>query len=173
MVMNCPGYSKEYDPTLMFRRILVPIDFSPESRHALITACETRARFGSEIHLFVAPDSAHEPGMRGVGVPWGRDDAVHDAEQMLQYFAESICAGMPCLINHATFGKDLVKGIGEAAKSCGATMVMLGTHDRHSLMRTRTERILNALDIPVLVVKDSAPAHTEHAAAAPGAAGKA
>lgn len=173
MVMNCPGYSKEYDPTLMFRRILVPIDFSAESRQALITACETRARFGSEIHLFVATDSGNPSGLRGLGVPWGHEDAVHDAERMLRYFAESICEGMPCLINHATYGTDLVKGIGEAAKAADATMVILGTQDKHSLLRTQAERILNALDIPVLVLKHKAATPGETDVAAPGAATKA
>lgn len=176
MVMNCPGYSKEFDPSLIFRRILVPIDFSPASRHALITACETRARFGSDLHLFVATDAGHGSALRGLGINWGPDGAVHQAEEMLRYFSESICEGMPCIAGHATFGKDIVEGVAETARACGATMVILGTHDRHSPWRTRVERILNSLEIPVLVLKhtealvgEQAPAATERSTAQPSA----
>lgn len=162
MVMNCPGYSDEFDPTLIFRKILVPIDFTPESRHALITACETRKRFGSELHLFVETDPGQSSALRGLGVTWGPDGHEKDAREMLGYFADSICAGTHCLTTHATFGESVVKGIADAAKECGATMVIMGVRDKHSLLRSRAERIVQSLDIPVMLLK-----HTESLAARP------
>jgi len=169
MVVSCPGHSKEFDPNRIFRRILVPIDFSAASRHALITACEFRCRFGSELHLFVATEPGHASALRGLGVHWGAEGAMQDAKDRLHFFAESICAGMPCVADHATFGTNLIDGIAETAQACGASLVVLGTHDRHSLLRTRVERILNSLHIPVLVLK-----HTEDLADRPaGAAGPA
>ena len=164
MVMHCPGYSKEFDPTLMFRRILVPVDFSPESRHAVITACEARARFGSEIHLFVTSDYGSTGGLRGLGVTWGHDEVQDDDRRRLKMFAESICDGMPCLQNHARFGGDVIKGIASAATDCGATMVIMGTHDKHSVMRTRTEKILKSLGIPVLVLQGDCEIQPDRAA---------
>lgn len=165
MAVNCPGYSREFDPNQIFRRILVPIDFSAAARHALITACEFRCRFGSELHLFVATEPGHGSALRGLGVTWGAEGAVHDAKDRLHFFAESICAGMPCVADHATFGTNLVDGIAETARAIGASLVVLGTHDRHSLLRTRVERILNSLHIPVLVLK-----HTEDLADQPAPA---
>ena len=47
MRFNCPGFMSDFDPGAMFLRILVPVDFSPESRRALGLACVFRQNFGS------------------------------------------------------------------------------------------------------------------------------
>ena len=159
MVMHCPGYSREFDPTVLFRKILIPIDFSVASRRALITACETRNKFGSEIHLFVERGGGANSGFLGsLGVPWGRDDVEQSGRDQLRYFGESICEGMPCLTNAATYGDDVVHGIADAAKDCGATIVFLPVHEhRNSLFRSRMERIVRSLEVPVLLFKGVEP----------------
>ena len=153
MAMNCPGYSAEFDPTQMFRDILVPIDFTPESRRALITACELRNRFGSRVHLFVDTDYTDRSALRGIGVPYGHDEAVRNARTQLEHFATSVCQSDHGLQTDAAFGHDVPKDIAEFAAAHGCTMVIMGVHHKHSWFRTRAEKIVRSLTIPVFVLQ--------------------
>lgn len=164
MVIDCPGYSQEFDPTTLFRTLLVPIDFTPESRRALITACELRARFGSDIHVFLVRGAGGH-SWAAANNPPSRSAIEQSARDQLRYLGESICEGMPCLINDILFGDDVVHGIANAARACEATMVILAVHPERSMFwRTRAEKIEHALDIPVMVLKGTRQAPTRRAA---------
>jgi nucleotide-binding universal stress UspA family protein len=153
MAIECPGYSQEFKPTEVFERILVPIDFSAESRRALITACETRKQFDSVIHVFVQTNFEPSSALRGLGIEFGKEDAVASARRCLDYLGQSICNGMHCLIENASFGDDVVKGVVDAASKTHATLVIMGLHQNHTLFRSRAEKIMRLLDIPVLLIQ--------------------
>lgn len=152
MVMECPGYSREFDPVGVFQKILVPIDFTPESRRALITACEARKQFGSEIHVFAQTRFEPSSALRGLGVVFGRKEAVDEARGRLDSFGQSICNGAHCLTANASFGEDVAQGIVDVVKESGATMVIMGLHQKHTLFRSRAEKIVRMLDVPVLLL---------------------
>lgn len=137
----------------LFRRILVPVDFSAESRLALLAAVALRDGFGGEVHLFVESRPEQASVLRGLGVQWGGSDSERESERMLRYFAESAGVDPAALIQHATWGDDVVGGITDAVAACAASLVVLGVHDRKSFWRTRAERIVKALDVPVLLLQ--------------------
>jgi nucleotide-binding universal stress UspA family protein len=154
MVMSCPGYSKEFDPSTVFRKILVPIDFSPESRSALITACEMRRHYGSEIHVFLMRGfGENDEFLAGLGQPRRRGDVEESARAQLDMFGRSICSGTPCLVKDVLFGDDVVGGITRAVQDCDATIVILAVHKERSFFRTRAEKVIRELKVPVLLMR--------------------
>src|SRR5215470_17390361 len=75
MRFNCPGFMSDFDPGAMFLRILVPVDFGPESRRALGLACVLRQNFGSEIHVFhLTAFGMNDEYIRSLGQPWAEAD---------------------------------------------------------------------------------------------------
>jgi hypothetical protein len=126
MVFCCPGFQGDFDPLRIFQRILVPVDFGPESRRAIVTACVLRQQFGSEIHVFhLRAFGINDEYIRGLGAPWSESDIDRESKNQLRMFGENICKGMPCVYHEAIVGEDVVQGITEAAEKCNATLVIL------------------------------------------------
>lgn len=155
MLVQCPENSTAFDSDAIFRRILVPLDFGPESRHALITACEMRRRFGSEIRLFVVRETARDSVFSfGVTDPWTREDMDRVTRDRLYRLAKEVCDGDPCMKFEAMHGSDVVGAIAKAVRNFQATVVLLPCSGRRTLLRSRAEKIARALDVPVIVLKD-------------------
>ena len=53
MVLEGPGHADEFDPTAIFRTIVVPVDLTPDSRTALITACDLCKQLGGDLRAFL------------------------------------------------------------------------------------------------------------------------
>jgi hypothetical protein len=159
MKTSCPGFTNEYNPNVLFSRILVPVDFGPESRRALITACAIRQQFGSEIHVFhLSAQGGNDEYIRGLGAPWTDGDVERQAREQLKMFGESICMGMPCIYHDPIVGDDLVHGVAEAVEKIQATIVILPVADgEKSFWRTKGEKVARALHVPVLFLKGTAP----------------
>jgi nucleotide-binding universal stress UspA family protein len=155
MKLNCPGFTSDFDPTVMFKRILVPVDFGLESRRALVTACVIKQQFGSEIHVFhLTAFGTNDEYIRGLGAPWTEGDVKQVSDEQIRMFGESICKGMPCSYHKSIVGDDLVKAIADAADACNATMVIMPVvHPGRTIFRSRSERIARAIDVPILFVK--------------------
>jgi nucleotide-binding universal stress UspA family protein len=156
MKFNCPGFLSDFDPGAMFLRILVPVDFGPESRRALGLACVFRQNFGSEIHVFhLTAFGINDDYIRGLGQPWSEADIREESKEQLRMFGESICRGLPCTYHEAIVGDDVVQGIAEAADRCKATLVILPVvHPGRRLLLNRSEKIARAVNAPVLFLKD-------------------
>ena len=151
----CPGFEADFDPFKIFSRILVPVDFGPESRRAIVTACVLRQQFNSEIHVFhLTAFGVNDEYIRGLGKQWSESDIKQGSRDQLQWFGQSICKGMPCIYHDAIVGDDVVAGIAEAVKACEATLVVLPVvHPGKSILRSRSEKIARAVDVPVLFIK--------------------
>jgi nucleotide-binding universal stress UspA family protein len=162
MEFCCPGFHGDFDPLRIFQRILVPVDFGPESRRALVTACVLRQQFGSEIHVFhLRAFGINDEYIRGLGAPWSENDIHRESKEQLRMFGENICKGMPCVYHEAIVGEDVVQGIAEAVGKCKATLVVLPVvHPGKSIFRSRSEKIARAVDVPVLFIKGEALAAT-------------
>lgn len=154
-ITKCPGFSDEFDPATLFTKILVPIDFSPESRRALITACELRVMTGAELHVFLVRDKGvNDEFIAGLGQPWTETDVEVSARDQLEYFCSSICKGVHCVTGNVTIGEDVVHGVADTARRIGASIVVLAAHEKKAgIFRNRAERIVKELEIPVLVLK--------------------
>jgi nucleotide-binding universal stress UspA family protein len=155
MKVHCPGFSNEFDPHLIFKRVLIPVEFGPESRRALITACALRQEFLSEIHVFhLSAYGVNDEYIRGLGSPWTEEDVQRQSRHQLKKFGESICLGMPCVYHDTIVEDDPVKAIVQAAEEVQATLVILPvTQPAKGPLRSRWEKIARALKVPVLFMR--------------------
>jgi nucleotide-binding universal stress UspA family protein len=144
----------------MFKRILVPVDFSPPSDAALEYARSVAARYGASLHLLhVAEDPYRAFYSAEVFVPeieGLREEILSDTEKRLKdqlrpadvtdlhATAESII-GMPSgsIVEYAA-GRDI-------------DLIVMGTHGRggmaHLLMGSVAERVVRTAPCPVLTVR--------------------
>ena len=141
-----------------FRTILVPIDFSETAQHALDTAILLARESGGRIHLLHAyeiPLGTIPP--YGVAIPDSLLADVRDAAaRRLEKAAHKVeAAGIACetQILHAP----PAEGIVEAARACGADLIVMGTRGltglRHVLLGSVAERTVRLSPCPVLTVK--------------------
>jgi len=146
----------------MFKRILVPIDFSAPSDAALEYARTVATRFGASLHLFhVAEDpyrafysaEVYVPEVEGL-----RDDIVADClkrlkEKLLPSDTTDLHATADVLIGTPAWS------ICEYAGGHDIDMIVMGTHGRggmsHLLMGSVAERVVRTAPCPVLTVRES------------------
>lgn len=141
----------------LFDRLVVPIDFSAASRAAFATAMRIADTHGSRVVLFHAAGiDVNDEFLRHTGIPWGRGDVGVQARDHLRRFADAVVAGSGARVEiDATRADDPVAGLAQACARHGASLVVAGSrpHDRRRLFRSTTERMVRALDCPVLVVR--------------------
>lgn len=142
----------------LFRRILVPIDFSEHASAALDAAIEIAKESGGTVHLLHAyeiPLGTIPP--YGVAVPDAVLAEVRDAAaRRLEKAAQRVQgAGVACEthILHAP----PAQGIVEAARSFEADLIVMGTRGltglRHALLGSVAERTVRTAPCPVLTIK--------------------
>ena len=156
----------------MFKRILVPTDFSPPSDAALEYARSVAARYGASLHLLhVAEDpyrafysaEVYVPEIEGL-----REEVLSDTEKRLKnQLRPSDVSEL-----HAT-AESLIGtpagSIVEYATGHDVDLIVMGTHGRggmsHLLMGSVAERVVRTAPCPVLTVRDAKkPAATAAAA---------
>lgn len=142
-------------PAALFRRILVPVDFSTESRQALAIALELQRKFDSEVQVITLTEfGENEEFVRGLGVERTDDDLEESAGERLRHFVEHIAGDAIGRVTcRALEEVDLPYGVNRCANEWGATIVLLTSHRTPGLFRTQCERIANALSVPVIVLK--------------------
>jgi nucleotide-binding universal stress UspA family protein len=139
-----------------FARVLVPIDFSPASRAALVLAERMTAPWGSEIILFGAPGmSENDSFLQGTGASWGKSDVLDEAREHLRSFGETIIPSSKGRFRaEARRDEDLTKSIVNAVADLDASLLIMGEIKamQPRWRRSRVERIARAVPCPVLVV---------------------
>jgi nucleotide-binding universal stress UspA family protein len=155
----------------MFKRILVPIDFSPPSDAALEYARSVAARYGASLHLLhVAEDpyrafysaEVYVPEIEGL-----REEILSDTEKRLKDRLR------PSDVTQlqATAGSIIgtpATSIVEYAGGHEIDLIVMGTHGRggmaHLLMGSVAERVVRTAPCPVLTVREAQNATTAAAA---------
>lgn len=154
--------------------IIVPVDFEPAARAALITGARLAMSTGAPLKiLHVVHEPADKPNYyqrRSAGDVVLPIDEV--AGRMLQDFLLDIYQLNPELENLENPDTLLVHGlpctrIPEVASMVGASQVVIGQHRTKgifgNLFALQSERIANRCDVPVTIVYcDAAPLHAEH-----------
>jgi len=144
------------EPVGMFRKILVPIEPSRgDARFAFLAALELRRRFGSELRLVTFTEfGENEAWSRGLGADEDVVDLENSAYERLRRFVGHIA---PDAVNDVSYDafedNDAPRAIDNAATRWGATLVVLTTHAQPGIFRARYERIIQALDVPVLLLR--------------------
>ena len=144
------------------RRILVPIDFSPESLKTLHFAKLLATRFGARLHLIhvVSPGVIYSP--RPVMVPpaFSEEAIAARAWQRMKELLEELSLSArsnPCTVRSGT----TVNEINAAARKIDADLIAIGTRGFTGLKRiligSTTERVVRQAPCPVLVVREKEP----------------
>jgi nucleotide-binding universal stress UspA family protein len=153
----------------MFQRILVPVDGSDASNHALATAVRMLGTQVGQLRLIhVVEDAAYLAGYDPAGAAASelyratRDSATRLLEAALAS-AKSAAAGSAAeidavLVDH--FGERMAQAVCKAAEEWNADLIVVGTHGRRGLSRlmlgSGAEQILRLSPLPVLVARAKA-----------------
>ena len=159
----------------LYRKILVPIDFSPVSLEALAVARDMAQSSGSSLHLFHAADDV---AARYLGYPFDalgqlQTSVMESARDQLRELAREECEGLQVeqtMVVSSSPASAIVKFAGEH----GFDLIVMGTHGRGAVLRMMlgsvAERVVRTAPCPVLVVRDRSTRF--HAHAQPNEAGE-
>ncbi|HVS02983.1 MAG TPA: universal stress protein [Thermoanaerobaculia bacterium] len=142
------------------RRILVPVDFSADSRAALAAAAELARTWGSELLLLHVVEERARPDFY---TPLRIFEA--DQEALTTRTTDELEALLPDRragdASQVRFGRPATE-IAAAAADSRADLVVMASHGltgvRRALFGSTVEAVLRRVECPVLVVKGEAPA---------------
>ncbi|MFQ5638711.1 MAG: universal stress protein [bacterium] len=142
------------------KKILVPVDFSENSRMALDWAMSFADKLDAKVvlfHAFEIPDVMKEPAQRHGLL---KNDMIGRAKEEvvkeLQAFADKYDEDRITVAPEIGEGKPFVEII-KAAKNFDADLIVMGTHGRtglsHMLIGSVAEKVVRKAPCPVLTVK--------------------
>jgi nucleotide-binding universal stress UspA family protein len=144
---------------LSIAHILVPIDFSIHSRHALQYAVPLAQTFGAALHLVFVVEPTIYPADLGFGqvvLPSIEEELRKKAEEELQALIErEIGSEVPSTSSVRTGSPH--QEILDEAEERGAGLIVLAAHGHHGveqlLFGSNADRIVHHAKCPVLVVR--------------------
>lgn len=146
--------------------VLVAVDFTADSKAALLWASEFAGTFGAPlIVLHVVHDPADAPGYYRTGEADALRPMEDVAVEMMDEFLEKVAMERPDLGILRGAEKVLVKGIPatrilEVAQTKKAHLIVMGSRGRtglpHLLLGSKAERVAQMSPIPVTIVKAEA-----------------
>lgn len=147
---------------MAIKRILVPMDFSSDSLHALACAAELASSFGAELRLLhvVEPIYVAEPYL-GISPNVGRflDEQRRIGKEQLERIAADLKKQGHRVRTAVEYGSP-APVIVDTAKSGGASLIVMGTHGRtglaHMLIGSVAEKVVRRASCPVLTVRGAA-----------------
>ncbi|MGD9792607.1 MAG: universal stress protein [Acidimicrobiia bacterium] len=133
--------------------ILLTLDTSELSEHAVPTAVELARRFGQPLHLLLVLDASLRPELvRHAGTE--RSLAEH-ADSYLTAVADRIPPDLSVSFSHQ-FALDAADAIIDAANQLDAALIVMATHGRTGWSRllagSVTEHVLRSSTVPVVAV---------------------
>ena len=157
--------------TLPDTPVLVAVDFSEESRVALVWAAGQAQLEGAPLLvLHVVHDSAENPGFYSTSDDGTFTPMLDTAEDMMQEFLLRTKADHPELPALAAAQTRLVEGlpagrINEVAENTGARMVVVGNVGRSKLqsilLGSVADEVLRTCALPVVIIKAPSGAPSE------------
>jgi universal stress protein A len=141
---------------LTVRSILCPVDFSEQSRQALLWASAIARYRGGELTVL----SVVEPLLaQAAGIRFGADLAHEDVEPALREFVHATlpkCLPQASPVRVEVMVGDPPQAILQAARRLKSGLLVMGTHGlggvRKLLLGSTTEQVLRRTEWPVLVV---------------------
>ena len=163
LTIPCSSKGAEGSPArrARLRRILVPVDFSRTSLHALPYANALATVFDAEITLVYVFEQMPLLGGTVYLPPEMRNEACNAAQQQLRTLSGEVFDDNIRVRTLVRTGLPFQE-ITAAAKRLDADMIILTTHGytglKHVLLGSTAERVVRYADCPVLVVREL----TEH-----------
>jgi len=145
-----------------FKRILVPIDFSPHSAAAFELAVEIARAFDSKIHLLHCYQL--QPGgisPYGIAIPSSYFAEIRNAAtgQLAEWQEKHVPAGIA--VDSSTMSDAPSESIIATAKKIGADLIVMGTRGlsgfKHVMLGSVAERTVRLAPCPVMTVHASHP----------------
>ncbi|HON79835.1 MAG TPA: universal stress protein [Spirochaetota bacterium] len=141
-----------------YSKILVPVDFSEESEHAVEVALAFAKAESltsvTAVHVYRVPAGFHKSGK---SYDEFADIMKQNAEKQFNTFKGKFDTGSIALEPVFLLNDSVVKGISEAMKSAAPDLVVMSTRGRASgasvIMSSYTEKIIKDSTVPVLAVK--------------------
>ena len=143
--------------------ILVAVDFSDDSRHALTWACKVAAALGASIVLLhVVHDPAEAPGYYRHDMKDAMRPMEDVAKKMIRNFLKEVRHANPRNKALKNLETQLVTGLPvtrilKAADKMNARMIVMGSQGRtglaHLLVGSKAEQVVRMAKIPVTIVK--------------------
>jgi nucleotide-binding universal stress UspA family protein len=140
------------------RRILVPIDFSPQSLKTLRYAKLLANRFGAKLHLVHVVNPSVLPA-RHLMLPWAvaETELARSAKTRLKNLAAEFSLSPRPNPFTVCFGA-AAEHISEVARVIDADLIAIATRGytglKHAFLGSTTERVVREAPCPVLVVRD-------------------
>ncbi|MCA9634287.1 MAG: universal stress protein [Myxococcales bacterium] len=143
------------------KKLLVPVDFSPCSAHALRYAAFLAESWGAEVGVVYVWEPPLTPSQDPTA------DVPYTAQEFQSQAAQRLDADLVAFIEHAQFPESVTvtrktlrgdpkKRIVEEAVDADYDLVLLGTHGRKGLERlllgSVAEWVVRHADVPVMVV---------------------
>ncbi len=145
---------------MSIRNVVVPTDFSAPSRAALHWAMRMAGLDGAALHLVHAETFPAVASPYGVTIPSSVWEAVRRAtnERMDEFREEASAGGIAPVTTNVAGSNDPLGETVNAVERHRADLVVVGTHGysglKHAVLGSVTERILQRVPCPVMVVKE-------------------
>ena len=154
-----PGFETPQAAPSRIQRILVAVDFSEDSCHALTYAAGLAAEFDASLTLVHVVEPHFGPGVaNSTASTKGEPEGAEFAEAKLEL--NDLGARMlgPCrVVETVVRGGLAFFEITEAAQALGADLIVLGTHGSNGLQRallgSTAEKVVRHAPCPVLVAR--------------------
>ena len=145
--------------------ILVPIDFSAESKKALNYASKLAAGFGAVLRVIHVVETApFLNDLPNVVLARSEGEIAKEALVKLQALAQDEINELIPVQPEVRIGKPYREIVG-AAKVLGADLIVIATHGytglKHALLGSTAERVVQYAPCPVLVVRENQNEFTE------------
>lgn len=141
---------------MKIQKILVPVDFSQCSEHALDYAVELADKLGATVHVLsvIGIPSYGVPEL-GVGITATMmDNLVADNQAALDALARPRKLDSNNMIIRAGDARDVIL---QTAEELGADLIVMGTHGRRGISRALlgsvAEMVVRTAPVPVLTVR--------------------
>ena len=142
------------------KRILVPVDFSPLSKKALLYAARLAQQFNAELNLFHVVEPEIPPAYDGymiVPPAISNGSSAACTEQMKALSTSVRNSAVPRVNQIVRCGLASIE-IVEAAKELDVDLIVIATHGytgwKHFAIGSTAERVVRAAPCPVLVVRE-------------------
>lgn len=141
---------------MKIQKLLVPVDFSECSEHALDYAVELADRLGASVHVLsvIGIPSYGVPEL-GVGITATMmDNMIADNQAALDALARPRKLDSKNIIIRAGDARDVIL---QTAEELGADLIVMGTHGRRGISRALlgsvAEMVVRTAPVPVLTVR--------------------
>lgn len=141
------------DAAAIFRRVLVPVDFTMDSQRAFGVALALQHRYDAAVCIFHSAESAgSDDWLGGIGSPSVGGDWVAEAEGRMQRFIRNVAPAEVGRIDvRARVGEPL-HTLPKVVEEWKATLVVAAAAFHRRFFRSAAERLLREVHVPMLII---------------------